>query len=131
MNKVDPRKITAYWKKTAVHDYETMRALFKTKRYSDTLFFGHIVLEKNLKAIVVRHTGQHAPFTHDLTKLAEIAELNLTKEEIIFLDEMNKYNIRARYPDYKLKIYKLCTKEYTQIQLNKVEKLYIKLCEMK
>lgn len=94
MSKIDPKKITAYWKNTAKHDYETMLGLFKIKRYPETLFFGHIALEKILKACVVKYTKQHAPYTHDLVKLGNLSSLDLTKEEIDFLDEMNKYNIR-------------------------------------
>ena len=37
-----------YWGKTAEHDYNTMLGLFKIKRFPESLFFGHIVLEKIL-----------------------------------------------------------------------------------
>ncbi|MBU4478761.1 MAG: HEPN domain-containing protein [Candidatus Omnitrophica bacterium] len=45
MKKTDERVI--YWLKIAEHDYETMLGLFKLKRYADSLFYGHMVLEKN------------------------------------------------------------------------------------
>jgi HEPN domain-containing protein len=46
MTKMQVKKIVDYWRKTAEHDYKTMLCLFKGKRYSDALFFGHIILEK-------------------------------------------------------------------------------------
>ncbi len=62
-----------YWEATAKHDYETMLILFDAKRYSDCLFFGHIVLEKLLKGLVVKNTKEQAPFTHDLARLEQRA----------------------------------------------------------
>ena len=52
MKEADIKKAVKYWRATAGHDYETMLALFQAKRYSDSLFYGHIVLEKILKARV-------------------------------------------------------------------------------
>lgn len=48
------KEIIEYWIKTARHDYKTMQGLFESKRYSDSLFYGHIVLEKVLKALVIQ-----------------------------------------------------------------------------
>jgi len=50
------KKIVEYWQKTAMRDYETMLGLFKIKRYPESLFFGHIALEKILKTLVVQET---------------------------------------------------------------------------
>jgi hypothetical protein len=49
MKKEDVKKVIKYWQKTAEHDYEVMLYLFKGKKYSESLFFGHIILEKILK----------------------------------------------------------------------------------
>ena len=46
------KKTVSYWQEAAAHDYKTMEVLFESKRYSDTLFYAHIVLEKILKALV-------------------------------------------------------------------------------
>ena len=129
MQKIEPKKISSYWQKTAEHDYETMCGLFKIKRHSEALFFGHIVLEKILKALVVNKTEKHAPYTHDLVKLLSISEIKLSKEDVDFLDEMNNYNLQTRYPDYKLGIYKLCTKEFTKKRIDRLKKIYMLLCD--
>ena len=130
MKKEDVKKIVKYWQKTAEHDFETMLYLFKGKKYSESLFFGHIVLEKILKGLVVKKTKEQAPYIHDLIRLVELSECNLSKDEMDLLDVVNKFNIKARYPEYKLQFYKQCDKEYTKNYFNKIVKLYQKLCQI-
>ena len=116
-----------YWGKTAEHDYTTMVALFESKRYSDSLFFGHIILEKILKGLYVKKNREQAPFTHDLTFLNKDLQNNLSEKENKFLDEVNNFNIRARYPDAKFKFYKECTRSYASGKLKEIEIIYKKL----
>ena len=129
MTNKDIKNAIEYWKKTAEHDYQTMEYLFKGKKYSDSLFFGHIVLEKVLKGLVVKETGEQALYTHDLVRLARLAELGLSEEELVFLNDVNEFNIRARYPEQKLKLYRICTEKYTENKLEKITKLYKSLCQ--
>ncbi|HLC69659.1 MAG TPA: HEPN domain-containing protein [Patescibacteria group bacterium] len=121
---MDQKGLVNYWKLTAEHDYETMLALYKIKRYSDCLFFGHIVLEKALKALVVSQTGSQAPFTHDLVRLEKLSGAGLSEKDIDLLDQINEFNIRTRYPEYKLDFYKKCTPVYTKKYFEKIQKLY-------
>lgn len=129
MKSADIKKLINYWKATAEHDYETMLVLFKSKRYSDSLFFAHIVLEKILKAHVVKNTRKQAPRSHDLARLQELAEIEVSKEEKDTLYATNEFNISARYPDYKLDFYKYTTRDYAKNHLDKTIKLYAKLCQ--
>ena len=129
MNKKNIKKVIQYWQKTAGRDHKTMLGLFKIKRYPESLFFGHIVLEKILKALVVQETKEQAEYTHNLAKLQEIAKIGLSKEEISFLNKVNDFNIRARYPEYKLQFYKICTSKYTKNYLDEITKMYQKLCQ--
>lgn len=52
----------------------------------------------------------------------------LSLEEIELLGQVNDFNIRARYPDYKLKFYKKATKDYTIKYLSLIKNLFQKLC---
>ncbi|MCK5123060.1 MAG: HEPN domain-containing protein [Candidatus Pacebacteria bacterium] len=83
-----------------------------------------------LKGLVVEKTKEQALYTHDLIKLAEISECDLSKDELKLLNVVNKFNIRARYPEHKLKFYKQCDKEYTKKYFDKIVKLYKKLCQI-
>ncbi|NCP16975.1 DNA-binding protein [Candidatus Kuenenbacteria bacterium CG_4_8_14_3_um_filter_39_15] len=127
--KITIKELINYWKTTAAHDYDTMISLFKSKRYANTLFFGHIVLEKILKAHVVKDTKKEAPYSHDLVRLCKLTNLKLSEKEIDLLDLVNDFNIRTRYPDFRFKFYKLCTKSYTEKHLDQITKLYKKLCQ--
>lgn len=122
------KQLIEYWQVTAEHDYDTMLVLFKAKRYSDSLFFGHIILEKILKGLVVKKIGEQAPYIHNLLKLQILAGIELSTEEIDLLDRVNDFNIRSRYPEYKIQFYKLCTKEYAKNYFDEIIKLYKKLC---
>ncbi|KKU98043.1 MAG: HEPN domain protein, partial [Candidatus Wolfebacteria bacterium GW2011_GWE1_48_7] len=127
LTKQEVKKSVVYWQTVAKHDYETMVGLFKLKRYSDSLFYGHLVLEKTLKALVVKNTGAHPKPIHNLSVLAQDAGIDLSKEDREFLAEVSKFNIYARYPDYKLSFYKLCNLEYTKPRIEKIKALFKKL----
>ena len=130
MKEINPKKIIKYWQKTAEHDYEIMLYLFKGKKYPESLFYGHIVLEKILKGLVVQETKKQALYTHDLIRLREIAKLELSQDEMKFLNKVNEFNIRARYPEYKLQFYKQCDRKYTKNYFDEIVKLYKKLCQI-
>ena len=93
------------------------------------MFFGHIVLEKILKGLVVQETGEQAPYIHDLARLADLAKTDSDIKEIEFLKFVNGFNIKARYPDHKLKIYKKYDKTNTKEVFDKIGILYKKLCQ--
>lgn len=126
----DVTKLVEYWVKTAEHDYDTAISLFHGRRYPDCLFYGHLVLEKILKAISVLKAKKHPKPIHNLLVLLEDSGISseLTKEEIEFLAEVNRFNIKARYPDYKLSFYKLCTLAYVKPRLERITDIYKKLC---
>jgi HEPN domain-containing protein len=66
---------------------------------SHGLFFAHLALEKVLKAHVCRHTGELAPYIHDLVRLASAASLPLDDHRRDVLAKMNAYALAGRYPD--------------------------------
>jgi len=45
------------------------------------------------------------------------------------LDDVNDFNIRTRYPEYKLEFYKKCTRKYAKNYLDEIINLYKKLCQ--
>lgn len=43
-----------YWLESAEHDLETSDTLFQADKYDWSLFIGHLVLEKLLKAVFLK-----------------------------------------------------------------------------
>jgi HEPN domain-containing protein len=89
----------AYWRNTALEDWELAQDLLADGRIRYALFFGHLTLEKMLKAHVCRHTQDVPPRTHNLSRLAELAELSLTSTQSEVLADMTTFNLEGRYPD--------------------------------
>lgn len=56
-------------------------------------------MEKALKALVCARTEDLAPRSHNLLRLAELAEVPLAASHVEILSEMNVYSLEGRYPD--------------------------------
>lgn len=109
---MDKDNVIKYWLESAKNDQETAESLFASKQYSWCLFIWQLVVEKHLKARLVEKLDEAAPFTHDLTKLALQLKLKLTEEQVNNLDDITKFNINARYEDYKREFYRRATKPF-------------------
>jgi HEPN domain-containing protein len=108
------------WINSSDNDFITMNDMYKTKHYNWALFMGHLVIEKLLKALYYKTYGENPPLIHDLRRLSERINLILTDERIIQLDGISRFNIRARYDDYKQSFNKLCSLEFTDEWLLKI-----------
>ena len=53
-----------------------------------------------LKGLVGRRPQDIAPPIHNLVRLAEVAGVELTREQVDLLADVNAFNIEARYPDH-------------------------------
>lgn len=124
MEKIDINKVSQYWLKTAKNDFKVMEDLFNKRHYTYSLFFGHLVIEKTLKAYYLIKNEKHAPLTHQLIVLAEKSFMPLQETDKEFLEIVTRFNIEARYPDQKMGFYKLCNKKFTEENLTKIRKLY-------
>lgn len=120
-DQININKTYNHWITTSDKDFITMNHLYESKDYHWSLFVGHIVIERLLKACVVRETLKHAPFTHDLTKLAILSGLKFTEEYLDWLDTITTFNMNARYDSYKEAFYKKCTYDFTTEWLEKIK----------
>lgn len=121
---MDVQKVIDHWVTSAEDDIKTVEALWKSERYHHCLFFCHLVVEKALKALVVKKTGKEALPTHDLLLLARKAGLDLTPDQVKNLSEINTFNVRARYESYKRELYKKATREYTRGWYDKSSEIF-------
>jgi HEPN domain-containing protein len=124
----DRDKIVNYWIDSSDDDFDTMMAMFDSKRFSWSLFIGHLMIEKLLKALYVKVNNEFPPFMHNLLRLAEKCNLDLNEENTLFFVTVTAFNINARYDDYKMSFQKTCTPEFSAkwIEEIKRKRLWIK-----
>jgi HEPN domain-containing protein len=116
-----------YWLTNAERDWIRMERCFRDKDYVFCLFCVHLSMEKICKALWLKdNEGSIPPKTHNLVVLIEATTIKLDKDDLLFLRELNKFQLEGRYPDYKDSIYKICNKIFTNEVLKKAKKL--KLC---
>lgn len=109
------------WQEQSADDLRVAEDMFATKHYAPCLFFLHLAIEKLLKASAVQTLKAPAPYTHDLVTLAQVAEITLEADQQDYLREVNTFNIRARYDDYKREFYKRATADFTVAHLDKAK----------
>lgn len=109
------------WKQSSDLNFITMQNLIKSKDYSWALFMGHLVIEKLIKANYVKRHKAHSIFSHDLLRLTRKVGLEIPNNYDEWLDEITTFNINARYDNYKQEFYKLCTKEFTELWIKRIE----------
>jgi HEPN domain-containing protein len=118
---IDP--IINHWRVSSEQNYATMQNLIKTKEYSWSLFLGHLVIEKLIKALYVKRLQKHPIFSHDLLRLAKIIDIELPHDYDEWLDKITTFNLNARYDNYKQSFHKLCTSEFSKEWIDKIETL--------
>lgn len=101
------------WIEGSVDAKDTAQKLFNSKKFNHSLFFLHLALEKILKAIFIKKFDSAPPYTHDLVILTEKCQLDISNDQKSQLSEISEFNVSARYEDYKYRMYKKATKEYT------------------
>lgn len=124
----DKDKMVKYWIDSSDEDFDTMNAMFETARYSWSLFVGHLVIEKLLKALFAKKNNDFPPFIHNLLRLAEKCDLDLTEEQRLFFATVTAFNLNTRYDDYKMTFQKTCTPEFTSFWIERIknQRLWIK-----
>ncbi|MFO7672012.1 MAG: HEPN domain-containing protein [Bacteroidales bacterium] len=121
----DIEKIVQFWLDSADENLKTMTHLVDSKDYSWALFLGHLVIEKTLKALYVKRLQKHAFFSHDLLRLADKIDIELSEDFEEWLDVITTFNLNARYDSYKQEFHKLCTKDFADTWLNRIERIQL------
>ncbi|MBN1625711.1 MAG: HEPN domain-containing protein [Deltaproteobacteria bacterium] len=114
-------EIVKYWIDISDRDLPVMESLFNDGHYSWSLYIGHLILEKTLKAYLAKNKEVAIPHIHHLLKLAKMAELELTEDQENFLLEVTTFNILTRYPDYKESFRKKATESYAEDYIKRIK----------
>jgi HEPN domain-containing protein len=124
LDKPGLERLKAYWLSEAIDALTVANHLVEKKDYSYALFFGHLAVEKILKALYVLQKGDHAPLIHNLVRLALDLELDLDETKKEALITITGFNIEARYPDIKRSFRDKCTIEYTTKQMKIIKEIF-------
>lgn len=116
------------WIKSSDDNYDEMLDFFRIKRNNWSLFIGHLCLEKLLKAYYIKVNHKHSQNLHNLIRIAELSQLELTSEQRNDFAIITTFNISARYDDFKQNFYKKCTYDFTNVWIEKIKeyRLWIK-----
>jgi len=96
---VDIAQQIVHWRDGAREEWEVASELLEKGRIRHALFFTHLAIEKALKGHVCRHTGDLAPRTHNLVRLAELGGRACTPEQLRILAKLNDFAQTGRYPE--------------------------------
>lgn len=117
------QKTIDYWLEEADEALKVACHLFEKNDFSYSLFFGHLAVEKIIKAIYVQKRNEHAPQIHNLVRLAEQAGIVLSTEQKETLIIITAFNLESRYPDEKRSFRIKCTEQYTKGELTKIREV--------
>ncbi|MFH0976982.1 MAG: HEPN domain-containing protein [Spirochaetota bacterium] len=115
------------WIQLAVYDFDTAKAMLKSKRYLYLAFACHQTVEKILKAIYVKEIGKTPPYTHNLIKLSESISISgsMNEEFKKFIEDLNSYYIQSRYNEDIARMTAILTKKKSRLIFKGTEALYL------
>lgn len=122
---MNQKGIIDFWASEAEESLHVAEHLFEKKDYSYALFFGHLAVEKIIKAVLVKNTNQQVPRSHNLLRLAKEALIEISDEQKHALIRITAFNLESRYPDYKKEFREKCTLQFTALELKKIEEVFI------
>lgn len=111
------------WFNQSRYDYDTAQAMLTGGRYLYVLFCCQQSVEKTLKGLFVRKTGEFPPRLHSLLRLAEAAGLTLEGPRADLLGELSAYYVQSRYPEGIAAMGQQVTLEIAHDTLRKTEEL--------
>jgi HEPN domain-containing protein len=100
-----------------------MQNMFYHGEYVWSLFVGHLCIEKLLKACYVKKVDNVAPRTHDLYKLAVHCGLEMTEEQMDWLQYVTMFNMEVRYEEYKREFHQKCTRQFAAESISTIKVL--------
>ena len=95
--------ISNKWLQYAHADLDAAERLFSTQRptqwtYLLVLWHCHQAVEKGLEMVIVKQ-GKDLLRIHDLPRLMELTAVPISDEDERFVNVLNKFYLRSRYPD--------------------------------
>ncbi len=123
------KEIIKKWILYANADLDVAQRLFQSPKpnqwtYLLVLWHCHQAIEKMLKMLIVKQ-GKELLKIHDLLRLTKVSNISLSAEQKEFLEDLNEFYLRSRYPDILYKPLSHPNKNFTKIYLEKTKKLFL------
>ncbi|MFH1564844.1 MAG: HEPN domain-containing protein [bacterium] len=123
------KQLLKQWILYAQSDLDAAKKLYSAKKptqwtYLLVLWHCQQTIEKMLKMIIIKKDKELLKI-HDLMRLSKLSEIKLTEENKTFLENLNEFYLRSRYPDLIYPALPKPTKELTFKYLNKTEKFFL------
>lgn len=120
----DAEPVVQYWLTEAAEALHVADHLVEKGDYSYALFFGHLAVEKVLKALYVQRLREHAPPVHNLLRLANAAGVEPDGWQTEAFITITAFNIEARYPDLNRAFRDKCTPGFTAHQMATIKEMF-------
>src|SRR3989338_4358789 len=111
------------WFSKAKESLEDAKAGFSKHRYGLTAFCCQQVLEKLLKAAVIKRKNQRPRKIHDLLPLLRESGLDMPEAKITEIAKISKFYFLVRYPDINRKFF--ATPQIAKTTLEKTKEIFL------
>jgi HEPN domain-containing protein len=119
-----------YWTNQVENDFDCSLVLYQSGHYAQSLFWAHLALEKLCKAVWVKNNENNTPpLIHNLLRIVTLTNEKFTDEQLVFLADMNMFQIKGKYPDYAESLELTINKDVCELYLEKSKQMIICLQE--
>ncbi len=87
------------WYYQSDYDLGTAQDMLTSRRTVYCIFMCHLSLEKALKGLLVKKTGEYPSKSHSLIYFVEKMNLKMDEAYYEFIFMLNKISVPTRYPD--------------------------------
>jgi len=120
-----------FWMNTSEEDWITVGVLFSMDRYFHSLLWAHLMIAKLAKALwIKRKANLIPPETDNILWFLNEAEVDLGNDLTEFLSSFSEFQLSNQNPDGMNFVYRVCTKEFTKQELEKVKEVRKSLLKM-
>lgn len=124
------KEYISFWIEQAEDDWSVVELLYKGRKFLQSLFFAHLVIEKICKSLWIKHNEKNIPpKTHNLIYLLSQTSIELSEEQSEFMLSLNRFQLEGRYPEYITKLQNICDEDFTTATLETTKKIRVWLLE--
>lgn len=113
------------WYFQSDYDLETAEDMLTTGRNVYCIFMCHLSLEKALKGLYIKRTGQFPAKTHNLVYFTDKLNIIFSEAQLDFISVLNSVSIPTRYPEDIRKLFSVYLKERAQSILSQTKEIQL------